>query len=54
MAVDLVNFLGDWTAKGFLPADNATRLQCSGFFGLRPCNRKGTIWPNLQTTAAKG
>ncbi|EHK44584.1 hypothetical protein TRIATDRAFT_293745 [Trichoderma atroviride IMI 206040] len=30
----------DWTAKGFLPADNKTRLQCSGFFGQRPCNRK--------------
>ncbi|UKZ93574.1 uncharacterized protein TrAFT101_008484 [Trichoderma asperellum] len=40
LAIDLVNFPGDWTAKGLLPADNTTRLQCSGFFGLRPCNRK--------------
>lgn len=53
MTVDLVNFPGDWTAKGFLPADNKTRLQCSGFFGQRPCNRKGTIWPSCQNTATK-
>lgn len=53
MTVDIANFPGDWTAKGFLPADNKTRLQCSGFFGQRPCNRKGTIWPGRQISATK-
>ncbi|KAH6869181.1 beta-lactamase/transpeptidase-like protein [Thelonectria olida] len=35
----LVNLPGEWTTKGFPPADNATLLGCSGFFGQRPCNR---------------
>ncbi|KAF4466945.1 beta-lactamase 2 [Fusarium albosuccineum] len=38
LAVDLVNLPGDWISKGFPPADNATLLGCSGFFGQRPCD----------------